>query len=278
VTILRSSYGSAALEGSGGSKPTAFSIPVGAATAVRGRLRQAAETGKSGFTLLELVIALTIMGLMAGIVFSSFRLAMNSYVKSQVEMERGASRRILKGQIRRQVGSLFPLRPVASFNMAGPDSELMEGADPTRAFAPLFYGSPDSVVFITVTPLVDFDKPGLTVVRYGPAQDEYGDSYLGSMEAPFVGLDSFVEMVQVPRGKPLPLIEDVSQIEFEYYGYDPETQIFDWYSEWFGEERRAVPTAIRILYDKGEVLAIVNASFFGGQIQSGVRNLLGRTN
>lgn len=235
------------------------------------------ETGRKGFTLLELVIALTIMGLMAGIVFSSFRLALNSYVKSQAEMERGASRRILKGQIRRQVGSLFPLRPVASFNKSGSESELL-GADPTRAFAPLFYGAPDSVTFITVTPLLDFDKPGLTVVRYGPAQDEYGDFYLGSMETSFVGLDSFVGMVQVPKGKPLPLIEGVSQIEFEYYGYDPERQTFDWFSEWFGDERRAVPTAIRIVYDKGEILAIVNASFFGGRVQSGVRNLLGRTN
>lgn len=231
-----------------------------------------------GFTLLELVIALTLFGVMAGIVFSSFRLAMNSYLKSQVKMEEEASRRILKGQIRRQVGSLFPLRPVASFNKAGPESELLEGADPTRAFAPLFYGTPDSVTFITVTPLVDFERPGLTVVRYGPAQDEYGDYYLGSMESPFVGLDSFVEMIQVPRGKPLPLIEGVSQIEFEYYGYDSEAQIFDWYSEWFGDERRAVPTAIRILYDKGEVVAMVNASFFGGSVQSGVRNLLGQTN
>ena len=231
-----------------------------------------------GFTLLEVVIALTIMGLMAGIVFSSFRLAMNSYVKSQVEIEREASRRILKGQIRRQVGSLFPLRPVASFNRAGPGSGALEGQDPTRAFAPLFYGSSSSVTFITVTPLVDFDKPGLTVVRYGPSQDEYGDYYLGSMEAAFVGLDSFIEMVEIPKGKPLPLIEDVSQIEFEYYGYDPETQTFDWYSEWFGDERRAVPTAIRIGYDKGEVVAIINASFFGGRVQSGVRNLLGRTN
>ena len=229
----------------------------------------------SGFTLLELVVGFTILGLMAGIVFSSFRLAVNSYQKSQSRLEEESAERILGDQIKRQVASLFPLRPVASFARSGIlGSE--GGGTPVRFQTPLFFGTSDSVTFITVAPLIIHKTPGLAVVRYGLAQDEYGERYLGSMETQFVGLDSFNEMVQVPRGKPLPLIRNVTRVEFSYYGYDAHQKIYAWFPEWLGDEMKAVPRAIRISHDKGEVFASINASFIGNRIRSGIRNLMRR--
>ena len=229
-------------------------------------------TPDSGFTLMELVVAFTILGLVAGIVFSSFRLALNSYEKSQTRLEEEAAERILGDQVKRQVASLYPLRPVAP--PAG--SGMNRTEPPIRFQTPLFFGTRDSVTFITVAPLVMHETPGLTVVRYGLAEDEYGDPYMGSMETRFVGLDSFNAMVRIPDGKPLPLIRDITRLEFQYYGYDPREEAFRWFPEWLGEEMRSVPRAIRIVHERGEVFASVNASFIGRRGRSGRTRIVGR--
>ena len=107
---------------------------------------------------------------------------------------------------------------------------------------PFFYGASDLVTFITVAPLMFHENPGLTVVCYGLSEDERGNVYLGAMEIPFTGFDSYSRMVEIPEGKPLPLIKDVFELQFEYYGYDPQLQDYQWYDFWSGEEMRSVPS------------------------------------
>ena len=231
-----------------------------------------------GFTLLELIIALTILGLMAGLLFSSLRLVMNSYVRSQERLEEEARKRVLQDQIKRQIGSLFPLRPTGSFLNPQGIGFAAPAAQPGLQLpqVPLFDGTSESITFITVAPLMLLKNPGLTVVRYGLAQDEAGDQYLGAMETRFMGLDSFNFMLGAPEGKPLPLIEKLSRLQFEYYGYDPMTQSYEWFDSWRGEETMAVPNAISIYWDNHHMIVPVNATFLGGTPTSGIQDLLSR--
>ncbi|HXK59102.1 MAG TPA: prepilin-type N-terminal cleavage/methylation domain-containing protein [Acidobacteriota bacterium] len=215
-----------------------------------------------GFTLVEVVVALTILGLLALALFLSFRMAVNSYQKGQERMEEQAHKRVLEDMIKRQVGSLFPLRPAISM------ANLQQtGMDPAEALAfaqaPLFFGSPESMTFITVAPLLLHENPGLTVVRYGLAQDEWGNRYLGAMETQYLGVNSFTFMVNDPRGKPLPLIEPAQEVLFEYYGYDNLTQTYDWYPVWDPNEMRSVPSAVRIHVDQKSFVVPINANFSG---------------
>jgi general secretion pathway protein J len=221
-----------------------------------------------GFTLLELIIAFSIMGLMASVVFSSFRLALNSYEKSQERLEFEAGRRVLQDLIKRQIGSLYPVRPSASF--IDIQDAQSQGQDlPAFTRIPLFYGTPDSVTFATVAPLMLQENPGLTIVRYGLAQDEAGDFFLGALEARYMGLGSFMYMVNSPGGEPLPLIERIADLEFLYYGFDPQSESYEWRSDWIGEERLAVPQAIKISYDENHLIVPINASFDGTQSRRG---------
>lgn len=234
---------------------------------------------QNGFTLLELIVAFTILALMAGIVFSSLNFVLNAYQVSQERMEAQARERVLLDHIRRQLGSLFPLRPTSGFAETVDDPG--GGVDPltqlVQAQSPLFYGQEDFLTFVSVAPLILGDQPGLTVVRYGAAQDEYGDFYLGAMETPFVGIGSFRDMVALPAGKPLPIVEGVERLSIEYYGYDPATDGFDWFSLWDGEEMQAVPLGIRINFNDRSVTVQVNANYFGSGAASSIRNLIQRS-
>ena len=240
--------------------------------------------GLIGFSLIEVMVAITILALMSAIMFSGFRLAMTGYVESQKRIDARARERVLEDMVRRQIGSLFPLRPTADFleseGGVGLAQAISGDIAPNQlalSQIPLFYGTDEAVTFITVAPLMLIENPGLTVVRYGLAEDEYGVRYFGAMESRFSGLASFQEMVDIPQGKPLPIVEAVDDLHFEYYGYDPESQTYDWYEEWRGDETQSIPSAIRIYYDDEYLVATVNATFSGSiSGRDALRNLIRR--
>ncbi len=232
-----------------------------------------------GFTLLEVIISFTILALMAGMVFSSLRLALNSYEKSQGRLVEEAERRVLLDHVKRQIGSLFPLQPTVS-RIGGAEQAQMQGDIGARlamSQVPLFYGGPEFVTFITVAPLILQQNPGLTVVRYGLARYDGGGYYLGSMEARYTGLESFLAMAEeLPEGEPLHLKDGIQTLEFQYYGYDPQAQVYDWFPSWSGEELGSVPDAIRLTFDNEYMVVPVNAKFFGGNLRNRLRGLTGQ--
>ena len=235
----------------------------------RPRLRRSKSRIRSaGFTLLEMVVSFTILALLAVALFMSFRMAVNSYRKGQQRLEEEAQKRALEDLIKRQVGSIFPLRPALSMT----DLQRSD-IDPAQLMAqaqtPLFYGAPDSMTFITVAPLQLIEHPGLTVVHYGLALDPRRDiHYLGAVEARYLGVDSFTRMTGVPEGVPLSLIEPVEQVAFEYYGYDPMSQTYNWFNSWNAGEMRSSPSAVRIHADQRTITVPISAVFmnspFGG--------------
>ena len=135
---------------------------------------------------------------------------------------------------------------------------LPAAQNPLQATAPLFYGSSSALTFVTVAPFETIRNPGLTVVRYGHAEDEWGDRYFGAMEARYRGPESFYEMVEVPTGAPIPVIKNVTDLYFEYYGFDPQSGIGEWYAEWSSLDTLTVPGAIRISADDLKIVVVIN--------------------
>ena len=226
--------------------------------------------GQAGFTLIEFLIAATLLALMGAAVFGSLRVALNSYTRSQELMQEDGRQRVLEDMVRRQLGSLYPLAPSLrlSTGKANPMQVQMPGLtqgglpaaqNPLQASAPLFYGSSSALTFVTVAPFETIRNPGLTVVRYGHAEDEWGDRYFGAMEARYRGSETFYEMVEVPTGAPIPIIKNVTDLSFEYYGFNPQTGIGEWYAEWSSLDTLAVPGAVRISVDDLKIVVVINA-------------------
>ncbi|MFH1964019.1 MAG: prepilin-type N-terminal cleavage/methylation domain-containing protein [Acidobacteriota bacterium] len=233
---------------------------------------ESADSSYRGFTLLEIIVAVSIMGLLAVLVFSSLRMALNSYDRGQGRIEAEAISRALENHMKRQIASLYPLVPSGGMgfseqgNNAGINSPMIrlstsDGSANRLQQPVLFYGQPDSMTFISVVPLVHVNSPGLVIVRYGLARDEFGNLYLGAMELPYTGLESFLMMSESPQGKPLPIIEGVERVEFSYYGFDPVRQSYSWYQHWNGSEAMAVPSAVRIEHGDSVTFVQINAEY-----------------
>lgn len=249
-------------------------------------VRRIEKSSVSGFTLLEIVVAISIMGLMAVMVFSSLRLALNSYDRGQERIESEAISRALADHMKRQIASLYPLVPDGGLGLTeeGPNAVINspmlqlsnQGNPGNRPQAPLlFYGEPESMTFISVVPLVHVNSPGLVIVRYGLARDEGGNYYLGAMEMPYRGLESFIMMTESPRGKPLPVIEGVEQVQFSYYGFDQIAQRFQWFQQWNGAEAMAVPSAVRIQHGDSVTVVEIKAEYSPNRgVGRSIRNIL----
>lgn len=238
-------------------------------------MKSVKQVQQKGFTLLEVIVAFTILGLMAAMVFSGLRFALNAYQRSQVRIEAAARERVLLDHIRRQLASLYPLRPTAAFAQSALTGDVAESAPQIVPF-PLFYGQFDTVTFVSVAPLILDNSPGLTIVRYGLAEDEFGEYYLGAMETRFSGIDSFNMMTASPQGKPLEIVDDIEDLGFEYYGLDPVSQTYQWFSAWDGQEMLSAPRAVRLRFNESELIVQIKADT-GGIAQPGVQNLFQRS-
>lgn len=229
-----------------------------------------------GFTLLEVIVSFTILALVSGIVFVGLRFALNAYDRAQERIERSAVQRALFGRLKHQVASLYPVTPTGGFleeAALGPIQDPLRRALATRR--PLFVGTEDFMVFVSVVSLLNTDRPGLTVVRYGLAQDEEGDFYLGVLEVPYTGERSFATMVEAPRGTPYPLVEKVRSLEFQYYGFDPASLAYAWFGVWSGSEVGAAPEAVQIRFDERYVLLQVQCPLPGTLIRRPPSPLVG---
>jgi len=232
-------------------------------------MKKSKWSGKStsGFTLIEFLIAATLLTLMGAVVFGSFRVALNSYTKSQDLLDVEGKRRALENLVRRQLGSLYPLIPILNVGGAAVgnlEEVSLPGASreisPIQSQSPLFYGSSTAVVFVTVAPFEMLRKPGLTVVRYGQAEDEWGNRYFGAMEERYTGPESFYKMIEVPKGKPIPIIENVDDLAFEYYLFDQQSGFGEWYEEWSALGALTTPNAIRITAGTIQIVVAINAT------------------
>lgn len=230
-----------------------------------------------GFTLIEVIVALTLFAIIGGIIFSSLQMSLTIYERSQDRIEEAVRHRALLDLMKRQLGSLYPLRPTAAFASQEGQGTVEDPVDSLmQSQVPLFFGTESHVTFITVAPRTLRRSRGLSVVTYGLAEDEYGDPYVGALEIQFTGTESFLVMADPTglEGKPVTLIPEVDRLAFEYYGYDPQIEGYQWFNYWSGDEMQNVPLAIRIHYNDSHLTVPINANFPGNRLRMGIQNLI----
>lgn len=247
-----------------------------------------ARRWESGFTLIEVLVAIAILGLVAGMILSSFRMGLNSYKIGQERIEAIERDRVITEMIRTQISSIYPARPRGGFlasltgtsaSTVGQAGEIATSANAFfgipnannqfQAGPPLFSGGPNSITFVTLAPL-DFRKGrGMAVVTYMLAVDNSGQ--LVAYETMYRGLEDYEAQVVSPQGKPVVLFDNVSELLLQYFGPVDETGDYRWTDQWDGQERQTMPTALslEIKYDKGragrasKLVIPVNAEPFG---------------
>lgn len=188
--------------------------------------------GNRGFTLLELLISLTILSLITLLVFGAFRIGIRAWEKGERNIDGRQRERIVLDLIKRQLASI----PV----------DTVKGE---KALA--LKGDSKSVEFVSDIHLVPGDKFGMVYVKY--RVEEGGDSgeILSFSEKNVVMMmgkdadmddsdDLFIELL---RG---------AGMVFEYLKNYTDEETPQWQESWNSEDDPGFPVAVRITLTRSD--------------------------
>jgi general secretion pathway protein J len=190
------------------------------------------RSNEQGFTLLEIVIAVTLVALMAVALWSVFRISLTSWTRGSEFIDAHQRHRSVLDLVNRQMASTFgPIAPI----------DLQTGG----AIYPIFVGKSDSVQFVSLSSLRFMDNPGLTLVSYDVVRGDQGTYTLVEREEQYRGLDPSRESIFDRNDEIVtPIFENLISFSFEYFDSGSNQRPAGWVSEWSGREAGRLPEAI----------------------------------
>jgi general secretion pathway protein J len=173
-----------------------------------------------GFTLVELIIALAIVGLLLTIAFSGLRVAMTAWTRGEDRAEAHQHVRALAFTMARALGAAYPYR--------GAKGEAPE-------VVMLFNGAEQKLEFVTQAPPLPLQAPlaFTAVVISLESGDEAG---LVVRERALPNRDPFTKGEIVMRDPA------VTSLSFKFQNEDGE-----WVDTWDGQDMRAIPRGVQLI-------------------------------
>jgi prepilin-type N-terminal cleavage/methylation domain-containing protein len=189
------------------------------------------RSSEQGFTLLEIVIAVTLVALMAVALWSVFRISLTSWSRGSEFIDAHQRHRTVLDLVNRQIASTYgPIAPV----------DLQTGG----AVYPIFFGQSDSLQFVSLSSLRFMDNPGLTLVSYDVIHSEQGYT-LVEREEQYRGLDpSRISIFDRNDEIVTPVFENLISFSFEYFDGGSNQRPSGWVPEWSGRETGRLPEAV----------------------------------
>lgn len=169
---------------------------------------------RKGFTLLELMISLTILGLIATVIFSSLRLGLRTWEKGEEKVEQYQRIRVVLEILESQLRSTYP---------------YIIQDEKTKEQFPFFQGEKDSIKFVSPISFKTEEPMGLSLVSYkvagqgrGALQYSPAKVFLASEEL-ILNKDIFKEE-SIKEKEEIELFPQLKQISFQYYGKKKENE------------------------------------------------------
>ena len=196
--------------------------------------------GKSGFTLLELMISLAIMGLVLLIIFGALRVGTRAWEKGEKDVAVHQRQRAVLGLLSRQIASACIY-------------EIKTGDD---AF--YFKGSEGTMEFVSRSPIVPGALTGVVFVKYMILEGERDGKKrlrLYEKDAGFLKEEDLESQEEEDLFTLIPYIED---LQFEYLKGDNDEDETKWQASWDPSEEKGLPLAVRISLKQEEDTAPID--------------------
>ncbi len=195
-----------------------------------GRIHRSDSRGMAGFTLLEMLVAVTLVAIMAVALWAVFRVSIRSWSRGTEFMDANQRHRSILNLVRKQMASAYALLE-------------MDSQQPGGTGALLFSGKKDGVQFISLNSLQFQVSPGLTMVSYDVDQDHNGEYALVEREARYLG-DTPEEGISVSGSRAVPIFENLSSCLLEYFDPGDNNNGSQWVQEWDGQKIGRLPLAV----------------------------------
>jgi general secretion pathway protein J len=185
----------------------------------------------TGFTLIEVIVTLTVLGFILLIIFGAFRLGLSAWERGESIKEEYQKVRIITQLISQQIKSIVPYKI---------KTQKTEG----NYLA--FEGKAHSLKFVSALPIKAKQPEGFVYAIYEFKEGGSEGGRLILYEQRVLNRDFFEEE---PREElAVSLLEGISNVRFEYY--QEEDQVKNrkegWVEEWNAKEEKGLPKAFRM--------------------------------
>jgi general secretion pathway protein J len=185
-----------------------------------------------GFTLLELIIALTLLAMMSVALWAVFRISIRSWQSGTQSVDNNQRHRTILDMVKKQMASAYPLIAPVDLQAGG-------------TLYPLFAGTESSLQCISLSSLRFRENPGLTMVSYDVVRGRRGNYSLVEREEQYLGLDSSRESMFDRPDQPVTVIfENLESFAFEYFDPGSNERPSQWLKAWNAKEAGRMPTAV----------------------------------
>ena len=200
-------------------------------------VRGAARGAAAGFTLLETLVGLTLLGVMLILIYSTLSIGLRAWDTGEKRVTEASHQRVVQSFLRRELGQLFPVRWRGI-----PESKIA------------FEGAKDELKFVTMLTLG-------AAAREGGMQ--WGHLYVANIKSPggetrkalFIKRSAFNLQAKdwdgLDEAKPITLIEGVKSFEIGYYGAENDTAEPQWTDEWTNALRMPQLIKLTLQVDNG---------------------------
>lgn len=179
----------------------------------------------AGFTLVELLLAITLMSILLGLTYTGLRAATQSSQRGELLLAAGGELRASHQFIRRQLNQILPL-PYA----------VTEDAEELRI---VFEGDARHIQYVAPMPgYLGAGGPQVQLIEIVNADD--GELLVQFSHALLQG---FEESRLMDRD-PVVLLEGVSSAGFEFLTEDEEGELIGWTASW--DQQNTLPVAVRL--------------------------------
>ena len=186
-----------------------------------------------GFTLLELLVAMTLLALLLAILFGGLRTGSRVWEAGDQRSDDLARLQAAQSFLRRQIGDLFPLH-------------LEDGSRDAPVVA--VAGDETSFSFAGLLP-THFDFTGFQTISVGVI-DKSDGRHLAVEWWPFDAEDT--APATVPDERRSLLIENVESARFSYFGADEQDGAARWVDEWRDWQAPPSLVSIAVTFDGGD--------------------------
>jgi general secretion pathway protein J len=193
---------------------------------------KAARSRTRGFTLLETVVALTLLATLLGVLFAGMRTGLRSWDVGLGRAARADDLMLATGFVRRELAAAFPWRL----------------KDP-MAVRLAFIGERERVRFVSQRPAA-LDGGGLAFVSIAfepPGAGEKAGRLV--MRRAFASADA-TDFSSLEKAEAFTLLEGVTALRFRYFGADNDFSAPAWAEQWVATQR--LPSHVSLEIEMGE--------------------------
>ena len=195
---------------------------------------------QNGFTLLELLISLTIIGLILVIVFGALRIGARAWEKGERDVEIHQRQRVVLDNIKCQIASVC-LRKIK-----GDDGEDQSNK------SVFFRGDSEGMEFMTRVPMVPTTRSGMVYVRYVVREEDGGGKKrLMLYEKDILFIKKEEDIGEQDEEDFFELIPGAKDIEFAYLkGPEDKDDDPEWQDTWDPDSDTGIPLAVKITLEE----------------------------